>query len=246
MASSKEGMQYRRICDTRRVAFAPGSKNRLTRHDLERFGGATLFDRIGRAVCRAECLPRKELFEAWEAGRRIRRMFRGGRVVDLGGGHGLVAAILLILDETSPGALVVDRAIPPSAASVRATLAEDWPRLADRIEFVSAAIDGVPIAAGDLVVSVHACGVLTDVVLSRAIAARARVAVLPCCHDRDACDTGGLEGWMDAALAIDATRALRLADAGYRVRTQAIPAAITPKNRLLLGDFTGDREVRRL
>jgi hypothetical protein len=41
---------------------------------------------------------------------------------------------------------------------------------------------------------------------------------------------------MDVGLAIDATRAARLARAGYRVRTQTIPAAITPKNRLLLGD----------
>jgi hypothetical protein len=80
---------------------------------------------------------------------------------------------------------------------------------------------------------------LTDVVLDRAIGARARVAVLPCCHDARACDTGGLDGWMDPALAIDATRAARLAAAGYRVRTQTIPAEITPKNRLLLGEPPG-------
>jgi hypothetical protein len=41
---------------------------------------------------------------------------------------------------------------------------------------------------------------------------------------------------MDAALAIDATRAARLSAAGYRVRTQTIPSEITPKNRLLIGE----------
>jgi hypothetical protein len=41
---------------------------------------------------------------------------------------------------------------------------------------------------------------------------------------------------VDAALAIDVTRAARLRAAGYVVHTQTIPAAITPKNRLLLGE----------
>ena len=71
--------------------------------------------------------------------------------------------------------------------------------------------------------------------LDRAIAARARVAVLPCCHDLTLCDHGDLSGWMTGALAIDVVRAARLGREGYRIWTQAIPAAITPKNRLLLG-----------
>jgi Methyltransferase domain len=218
------------------VAFSHASKNRLTRHDLGRFGGRTLFDRIARAVCRAECLPRKELYEAWETARRVRRIFRGGRVVDLAGGHGLAGQMLLILDDSSPSALVVDREIPGSAATLHASLSETWPRLAGRVEFTHARLADVAIDATDLVVSVHACGALSDVVLDRAITARARVAVLPCCHDARACETGGLDGWMDAALAIDATRAARLSAAGYRVRTQTIPSEITPKNRLLIGE----------
>lgn len=221
------------------VTFSPASKNRLTHHDLGRFEGESLFERIARAVCAAGCLPRKELYEAWESARRTRRVFRGGRVIDLGGGHGLVAQILLLLDDSSPDAVVVDRAVPPSAALVHAAIVASWPRLAGRVEFRSGDLsneEDVAIGADDLVVSVHACGTLTDGVLARAVSARARVVVLPCCHDLEACETGGLEGWMDPALAIDAVRAARLERAGYRVRTQTIPAEITPKNRLLLGE----------
>jgi len=156
-------------------------------------------------------------------------------VVELGGGHGLVAQILLLLDDSSPGAVVVDPAIPASAAVLHAAMVASWPRLAGRIAFRQANLHEVDIDAPDLVVSIHACGALTDAVLDRAIASRARVAVLPCCHDADACDSAGLDGWMDRALAIDAARALRLAQAGYHIRTQTIPAEITPKNRLLLG-----------
>src|SRR6188472_150984 len=94
--------------------FSPGSRSRLTRHDLGRFPGLTLFDRLARAICVAGCLPRKELYEAWELARRVRRLFRGGRVVDIGGGHGLLANVMLLLDDSSPAAVVLDKTLPPS------------------------------------------------------------------------------------------------------------------------------------
>jgi len=92
----------------------------------------------------------------------------------------------------------------------------------------------VALDAGDLVVSCHACGGLTDRVLDVAVRAGARAAVLPCCHDADAAPVL-LDGWIDPALALDVDRAQRLAGAGYEVWTQLIPPDITPKNRLLLG-----------
>lgn len=216
------------------AVFSRGSTSRLTRHDLGRFAGATLFDALGRAVCGAGCLPRKELFEAWEMARRVRRRFRGGRVVDVAGGHGLLAQTLLLLDDSSPSAVVVDVALPPSAARLHASLVAAWPRLRDRIAFVAAGVDTLALDRGDLIVSCHACGGLTDRVLDIALRAEARVAVLPCCHDvGDAPEM--LAGWMDPALALDVERAHRLARAGYDVWTQSIPPDITPKNRLLLG-----------
>jgi hypothetical protein len=218
------------------MLFDPSSKDRLTDHDLGRFPDDTLFHRLARVVCRAGCLPRKELFEAWEAARRVRRVCRGGRVVDLGGGHGLLAHALLLLDDSSPAAIVVDTKIPASSARLHDVLAAAWPRLSGRVTFVAARIEDVALSADDLVVSVHACGRLSDVVLDRAATARARVAVLPCCHDLDVNDQGDLAGWVDGPLAVDVVRALRLKQQGYRIRTQSIAAEITPKNRLLIGE----------
>jgi predicted RNA methylase len=216
------------------AVFYRASTNRLTSHDLGRFEGTSLFAKLGRAVCEAACLPRKELFEAWEMARRIRRRFRGGRVVDLAGGHGLLAQAMLLLDDSSPSAVVVDASLPPSAARLHASLVAVWPRLRDRVAFVEAALETVPLGRDDVIVSCHACGALTDRVLDFAVAAGARVAVLPCCHDVRDTPTM-LEGWMDSALAQDVDRAQRLAGAGYEVWTQSIPADITPKNRLLVG-----------
>ena len=218
------------------MRFDPARRSTLTRHDLERFPSASLFDRVARVLCEAECLPRKELYESWEVARRTRRRFRGGRVVDLACGHALLAPLMLLLDDSSPRAIAVDAQLPPSAARVLDALVAAWPRLRDRIELVSASLADVVVTADDVIVSAHACGALTDTVLSRATAVRARVAVLPCCHDIETCDAGGLGGWVDAPLAIDVTRAARLRASGYRVVTQTIPAEITPKNRLLLGE----------
>ena len=130
------------------MAFSHSSRGRLTDKDLGRFPGDTLFDRLARAVCHAGCLPRKELFEAWEVARRVRRLFRGGRVVDLGGGHGLLAQIMLVLDDSSPAALVVDKALPASSARVHEALVQSWPRLSGRITFVEGALDDVEVLAG--------------------------------------------------------------------------------------------------
>lgn len=218
--------------------FSPASKGRLTDRDLGRFPDDTLFHRLARAVCHAGVLPRKELYEAWEMARRVRRLFRGGRVIDLGAGHGLLAQIMLLLDDSSPSAALVDTTLPPSSARLHDVLVEAWPRLAGRVEFVAAALDDadrVKIVGNDVVVSSHACGDLTDRVIARAVAARARVAVLPCCHDLRTCDTGDLAGWLDGPMAIDVMRAVTLRQQRYRVWTLAIPETITPKNRLLLG-----------
>jgi hypothetical protein len=217
------------------MTFAPGARGRLTSYDLARFAGSTLFDRIGRVVCGVGRVSRKELYETWEVARRVRRWCRGGRVMDVAGGHGLLAHLMLLLDDSSPEAVVVDPATPPSSVTLQAAFAAEWPRLRERISYLAQDVGHVAFGAADVVVSSHACGSLTDRVLDVAIDASATVAVLPCCHEIATCDAGPLTGWVDGALAIDVVRAMRLVSHGYHVRTQTIPRAITPKNRLLIG-----------
>ncbi|MEY4515352.1 MAG: hypothetical protein RLZZ450_7474, partial [Pseudomonadota bacterium] len=149
------------------MAFHLGSRSLLTRYDLDRFSDASLFCRVARVVCEAECLPRKELYESWEVARRVRRRFRGGRVVDLACGHGLTAWLMLILDQSSQSALALDTQLPASAATLTAALASAWPKLASRIETVEADLTTVALTRDDVVVSTHACGALSDLVLAR-------------------------------------------------------------------------------
>ena len=211
------------------------SKSRLTPRQASWFQGDSLFEKIARAVCNAGMLPAKELFEAWEVARRVRRKFRGGRIVDMACGHGLLSYIMLLLDDQSEEALCVDSNFPVSAGVLSKAIVEAWPKLNGRIHYVEASIEKVALTPNDLVVSIHACGALTDTVLKMAVSAGARVAVLPCCHDVERSKTGGLEGWLEGTLAVDVIRAARLRASGYTVITRTIPGEITPKNRLLMG-----------
>lgn len=219
--------------------YDPSSRSRLKSHDLARFPEETLFHRIARVICEANCLPRKELYESWEVARRARRRLRGARVVDLACGHGLIAQIMMLLDPEIESALLVDRRLPESAAKVAVALERRWPRLAGRVTRVEGPLDAVVARPGDILVSCHACGALTDQVLDLAIAAAVPVAVLPCCQATASGDSGGLGGWLDGALAIDVTRAARLRAHGFQVHTQHLPEALTAKNRLLIGEPPG-------
>lgn len=213
----------------------PHSTRRLTPGAAIHFEGETLFHRVARTVCGAECLPRKELYETWEVARRVVRRFKGGRLVELAAGHGLLSFVMCLLDPRLEGAMAVDRKRPQSFGRLETAMLARWPQLEGKVRYLQADIEAAPIRREDAVVAVHACGRLTDRVLDQALVARARVAVLPCCHSVRHCDAGGLSGWMDPSLAIDATRAARLVAEGYRVHTSMIPEEITPKARLLFG-----------
>ena len=216
------------------MTWHKGSRQRLTRRDLHRFEGDSLFDVVARVVCEAECLPRKELYETWEVVRKASRRLRGQPIVDLAGGHGLAGWLMMLHDHNAPSATCVDIRIPASAARLASAFTERWPRLADRMSFRTARLQEADIPDGATVLAIHACGGLTDAAIELAIDAGAGLAALPCCHSHGKNDAGGLEGWMPTSVAIDATRASRLRHAGFTVWTSTIDDSITPENRLLL------------
>ena len=98
-----------------------GSKTKLRPRDAPRFAQAEppLFREVARAVCGAEILPRKELFEAWKVAARIDDSFaKHERVADLAAGHGLLGWLLLLLawsDGRPRTAVCVDVRMPASA-----------------------------------------------------------------------------------------------------------------------------------
>lgn len=215
----------------------PGSRNKLSPSHARLYPGDGLLDTLGRAICAVDCLPRKELHEAWEMATRIRTWLAStptGRVVDVCAGYGLLAQVLLLLDtDMRSTALAVDVRLPKNHVLVHGAVIAMFPDLAGRVTFQQARLEDVVLGAGDVIVSAHACGELSDAVLDSAAAASARVALLPCCHlTRRRTD---LADRADPAARIDEERAMWLVERGYDVTVDTIPANVSAKNRLLLG-----------
>ena len=95
-SSSTSGLDAGRLIEPRR-GFRRSSRSRLGPSDAQHFEGDTEFERVARLVCQADCLPRKELFETWEAAQLISAEFSGSfdrlKIVDLAAGHGLLVRL---------------------------------------------------------------------------------------------------------------------------------------------------------
>lgn len=227
-------MEKAALAEPSRKHWNRGSKQVLTSYDLHHFAGNTLLDAVGRTICGAACLPRKELFESWEVVRKVLRRARGGPVLDLACGHGLVGWLVALLDRTTPIATCVDTCLPHSREQITAALSTRWPEVGLRVHYLEAPLDSMRVDDTTRVLAVHACGALTDQALNLAVAAGARFSALPCCHSYRKLADGGLSGWVDPALAIDVTRVCRLRQAGYQVWTSTISTDVTPQNRLMI------------
>ena len=103
--------------------------------------------------------------------------------------------------------LLADQALPVSCSTLARAIATEWPKLRGRVTLLEASLAQVELREDDVVVSVHACGALTDAVIDAATAVRSRLAVMPCCHDVHRADTCGLTGWLHGPLAVDVVRA---------------------------------------
>jgi hypothetical protein len=176
---------------------------------------------------------------------------RAGTLVDAAAGKGAVglAAIATVLDPKAWRLIAIER---------DAHRVELLRRAGSDLPLDARACDvGDPAAWPDdptLVVALHACGLATDAVIDRAIAARARhVLLVPCCYGgfathadaarptdayaHDWADAMGVRpGVLRASLArtlTDAERTLRLEAAGYETTViDPIPASVTPFGRL--------------
>ena len=139
-----------------------------------------LFDRFARVVCCAAVIPRKEIFETWAAALYIHAQYLSGeaaaaaaatpvrRVADVAAGHGLLAWALLVLeDEGRRGldaaarpltAFCLDVRMPRSAEVVHSCMAQEWPHLEGRIDYVEGRLEQLVPHQSCLLASVHACG----------------------------------------------------------------------------------------
>lgn len=156
-----------------------------------------------------------------------------------------------------------DREVDIFGIDLKADVLESCQKLADSLgykglRFFRGSIEDYPLKEQpDLVVALHACDTATDVVLAKAVGARARVILsAPCCQHElyKQVKSEPLQGILDhgilkerlAALATDAARALLLEMAGYRAQVmEFIDPEHTPKN-VLIKAIRGNAEKHRM
>lgn len=210
------------------------------RHQRD-FPGSTLFDEFSRTICSANAVPRKELYEAWATALYVHDRFPNcRRVADLACGHGLLSWALLLLNEER-SAICIDKRMPASADKVALAMTNRWPHLASRWDFVSSTLDAIEPCSSTLLCGIHACGTLSDRIISLAIQANAPLVVIPCCHTKRTLDwterTEFNQANQTMALSefVDNRRIARLQRVGYVVQRREIPQAFTPMNTVILG-----------
>ena len=263
------------IDDAERRAFRMASRSRLTPMDARRFPGDDAFSTIARAVCDADALPRKELFETWHAAIAITDALGPTsldadattktttttstttttttpphRCMDFAGGHGFLAMCLLIINPRLSSAVVVEKRKLDSHERLARRRQPLPGRGTPGCAREASIADATPTPCTALV-SVHACGDLSDLVLKLAAEARSPVAVVPCCHQglskarafaerlnaalADEGTGGSGPSPICPSVAMDVARLELLRRAGFRVHARTIPREITPKNRVIVG-----------
>jgi hypothetical protein len=202
------------------------------------FVSDSLQDRLVRALAATRILPIKEILECGELFDRIREEVRAEQMADLCCGHGLLGILFALFERRVQHVVLTDEVEPPSHAKLLACARQVGPWIDGKVSFRQARIRDVreTLLPGTAIVSAHACGTLTDQCLDIAIALGGAVAVMPCCYPRKSCPAPpAVQLALGHALAHDVDRTYRLEQAGYHVRWTAIPAEITPMNRVLIG-----------
>ena len=188
-------------------------------------------------------MPFKEVLESFEFYACVRKQIRTPYVADLCCGHGLVGILFAMFERKVDSVLLLDRERPASFDQVFATAKEIAPWIANKVSYQVCSLRkaGPHLNKDTAILGVHACGNRTDECIGHAIEFNSPLALLPCCRrHRPHPSPGCLKIALGPDVAIDVDRTYRLHNAGYHVRWDKIPAAITTMNRVLVG-LPGDR-----
>lgn len=235
----------------------------------------SVFNQLGRLCCQMGVVSRKEFLENYAAATLIHQHFPNvARVADVAAGHGLLAWFLLVLynsnsnnindnknkgtntTTTATTAVCIDRSMPAAAERIAAVMQETFPTLS--WSYVQADLAACIPHPSCLLVSVHACGTLTDDLIAMAIHDNVPCAIVPCCHTLRSgiyqphvlagISTEQVTQQVQAykatlmdddkhlavATVVDQVRYKTLQRAHFDVQIAWLPDTFTPKNRLFL------------
>jgi hypothetical protein len=172
-------------------------------------------------------------------------------IYDLCSGHGLTGMMFVACNPPRGNsqqlvrAVLVDQYKPQSHDALREIISEVCPWVTtDTIQFETSSLENFQSKTNNvegnasIVISTHACGSLTDNVLSYAVDKHASaVAVMPCCYTgTDQGTPYGLRRMLGVSLSADVRRSFYLQQHQYHVDFATIPKSITPMNRIIVAE----------
>jgi hypothetical protein len=237
------------------------------------FPSEKLEDRLARCLAAHRCIDMKEWTESFEFFTRCRKAMvvrrRGSRkeeevsssssssgggggfeLADLCCGHGLTAILWAVFERRVSRCILVDEKRPASHDAIMRAACEVAPWARQKVVYwertLQSAAPALPV--GCSVIAVHACGAATDACLDVVVSrTRGRFAVMPCCYGKPTAPNlpAAVHAALGRGLAQDTARTFRMHQEGYEIEWSAIPAAITNKNRIIMGRPKGSTTASR-
>ena len=202
------------------------------------FKGDSLQSKFLKLLGEAKLLPIKEVFECFEYFARIRKHVRAPEMCDLCCGHGLLGILFAIFEKQVQTVYLVDKIEPPSRQKLISLAIDAAPWIAPKLvnKAVKLSSESTWLKPGMAIISAHACGILTDLCIDIACTTEGNVAILPCCYPKKHCKAPlALQLKLGFETAFDIDRTYQLERAGFQVRWDSIPTAISPMNRIIIG-----------
>lgn len=177
---------------------------------------------------------------------------------DLCSGHGLTGLLFIACNppgrfpDTDLRAVLVDQFEPKSHGILRDCISDICPWVKESVSFQTMPLEEYALRTvkerisdsedmqceATIIISTHACGSLTDKVLSHATSIEAAsIAVMPCCYTGT--DSGvpyGVRRILGVGLSADVERSFYLQEHKYLVDFASVPRAITPMNRIIVAE----------
>lgn len=181
---------------------------------------------------------RKEFYEAaFLVDRLDPELRRATRLWEMAAGHGMFGLFAALLHRPIREVVHLDKRQPPSYERILELAAIDYPFLKLRSRFREGEIGtGDAIPSDALVVGLHCCGSLTDLVAEEARRSGAKFAVVPCCERRALLSPAARASVRgeDIPRLVRERRIARWESWGYAIEERQMPDRVTASTHILI------------
>jgi len=190
-------------------------------------------------ICKTAGIESRHLRKAEIFYEEVAPYSHGKRIVDICSGNGLLGWYFL-MNNPSIDVLSIDIKNTRKNVSLRKIILREYPAAKDRFHCLNVDIDntGLKLENNDFIVSIHACGYLSDNIIKIALDNCLPFGIVPCCYKPDRHllkpDNYKPKKMHDREEVVDCLRVEYLKEKGRKIIYKALENFPSPKNRLIM------------